>query len=111
MKFSALPEVVRNKFVEAGCPIKLQCEVSKPTAQVCWHKDGESLLPHSEYEIETKEKLRMLLIKSAEIRHAGVYSCDSADDRIEFKVDVAGDPSILCFVSHLFISVSVWSQS
>uniref|UniRef100_A0A3B4YED4 Obscurin-like protein 1 n=1 Tax=Seriola lalandi dorsalis TaxID=1841481 RepID=A0A3B4YED4_SERLL len=89
VRFSALPEVARNKFVEAGCPIKLQCEVSEPTAQVYWHKDGEHLPPKSEYEIQTKENLRALVIQSAEVTHSGVYSCEAADDHIEFKVDVA----------------------
>lgn len=91
VKFSALPEVVRNKFVEAGCPIQLQCEVSEPSAQVYWHKDGDQLPPQSEYEIQTKENLRALLIKCAEVRHSGLYSCEAKDDHIEFKVDVAGD--------------------
>ncbi|XP_035860408.1 obscurin-like protein 1 isoform X7 [Sander lucioperca] len=92
VRFSALPEIARNKFVEAGCPIKLQCEVSEPTAQVYWHKDGEQLFPKSECEIQTKEKLRALVIPSAEVRHSGLYSCEAADDRIEFKVDVAAVP-------------------
>ncbi|XP_071341534.1 obscurin isoform X9 [Trachinotus anak] len=92
VRFSALPEVARNKFVEAGCPIKLQCEVSEPTAQVYWHKDGEQLPPKSEYEIQTKENLRALVIQSAEVTHSGVYSCEAADDHIEFKVDVAAPP-------------------
>ncbi|XP_017285852.1 obscurin-like protein 1 isoform X3 [Kryptolebias marmoratus] len=92
VRFSVLPEVARNKFVEAGCPIKLQCEVSEPAAQVCWCKDGEQLLPTSEYEIHTNEKLRALVIKSAEVGHSGLYNCESADDRIQFKVDVAAVP-------------------
>ncbi|XP_019115979.2 obscurin isoform X5 [Larimichthys crocea] len=92
VRFSALPEVTRNKFVEAGCPIKLQCEVSEPAAQVYWYKDGEQLLPKNEFEIQTKENLRALVIKSAEVRHSGVYSCEAADDQIEFKVDVAAVP-------------------
>ncbi|XP_044222762.1 obscurin-like protein 1 isoform X12 [Thunnus albacares] len=92
VRFSTLPEVARNKFVEAGCPIKLQCEVSEPTAQVYWQKDGEQLFPKCEYEIQTKEKQRALVIKSAEVRHSGVYSCEAADDHIEFKVDVAAPP-------------------
>lgn len=98
MRFSALPEVARNKFVEAGCPIKLQCEVSEATAQVYWHKDGVQLPPKSEYDIQTKEKVRELVIKSAEVRHSGVYCCEATDDHIEFKVDVAGDLTTLSFV-------------
>ncbi|XP_065818088.1 obscurin isoform X1 [Labrus bergylta] len=89
VKFSTLPEIARKKFFEAGCPVKLQCEVSEPTAQVYWHKDGEQLPPESEYETQTKDKLRALIIQSAEVRHSGAYSCEAADDRIEFKVDVA----------------------
>ncbi|XP_069010915.1 obscurin isoform X2 [Embiotoca jacksoni] len=92
VRFSALPVVARNKFVEAGCPIKLQCEVSVPNAQVYWHKDGEQLPTKSEYEIQTKEKLRALVIQSVELRHSGLYSCEAADDLIEFKVDVAAPP-------------------
>ncbi|KAM8855623.1 obscurin-like protein 1 isoform 15-T15 [Spinachia spinachia] len=91
VRFSELPEIARNKFVEAGCPIKLQCEVSEPTAQVYWHKDGEQLPPKSEDEIriQARDRLRALVITSAEVRHCGVYSCEAADDHIEFKVDVA----------------------
>ncbi|XP_021180747.2 obscurin-like protein 1 isoform X15 [Fundulus heteroclitus] len=92
VRFSKLPEVARNKCVGAGCPIKLQCEVSEPAAEVHWQKDGERLLPTSEYEIQTSEKLRALLIQSAEVRHSGLYSCEAADNRIQFKVDVAAVP-------------------
>lgn len=62
-----------------------------------WHKDGEQLLPKNDYEIETKENLRALVIQSAEVTDSGVYSCEAADDHIEFKVDVAGDLNILSF--------------
>lgn len=98
VRFSILPDVARKKTVEEGCPIKLQCEVSEPAAQVCWYKDGEQLLPMSEYEIHTNGKLRALVIKSAEVRHSGLYNCKSADDCIQFKVDVAGDLRILSSV-------------
>ncbi|XP_061579895.1 obscurin-like protein 1 isoform X5 [Cololabis saira] len=92
VRFSTQPDIERNKFVEAGHPIKLQCEVSEPTAQVYWHKDGEQLPPTSEYEIQRDEKLRGLVIQSAEVRHSGLYSCDAANDHIDFKVDVAAVP-------------------
>ncbi|XP_014827496.1 PREDICTED: obscurin-like protein 1 isoform X7 [Poecilia mexicana] len=88
-RFSKLPEVARSKFVEAGCPDKLQCEVSETAAQVHWHKDGERLLETREYEIQTSEKLRELVIQSAEVRRSGLYSCEATDNRIQFKVDVA----------------------
>ncbi|XP_077393661.1 obscurin-like protein 1 isoform X2 [Festucalex cinctus] len=92
VKFAAIPDRERNKLVEASRPVKMQCDVSEPTAQVQWHKDGGQLLPKSDFEIQSEETLRALVIKSAQVRHSGLYSCDSSDDHIEFKVDVAAPP-------------------
>ncbi|XP_069389520.1 obscurin isoform X14 [Paralichthys olivaceus] len=92
VRFSALPEIERDKFFEASDPIKLQCEASEPTAQLYCHKDGEQLLPKSKCEIETKDNQRALVIQSAEVRHSGLYSCEATDDHREFKVDVAAVP-------------------
>ncbi|XP_077436910.1 obscurin-like isoform X2 [Vanacampus margaritifer] len=94
VRFAAIPDRERNKLVEAGCPVKMQCEVSEPTAQVQWHKNGGQLLPKSDFEITSEETFRALVIKSAQVRHSGVYSCDSSDDHIEFKVDVAAVPEV-----------------
>uniref|UniRef100_A0A3Q2XJI3 Obscurin-like protein 1 n=1 Tax=Hippocampus comes TaxID=109280 RepID=A0A3Q2XJI3_HIPCM len=88
VRFAAIPDREKNKLVEAGSPVKMQCEVSEPSAQVQWHKDGEQLLPKSDFEIQSEATLRALVIKAAQVRHCGVYSCDSADDHVEFKVDV-----------------------
>uniref|UniRef100_A0A674B4R0 Obscurin like cytoskeletal adaptor 1b n=1 Tax=Salmo trutta TaxID=8032 RepID=A0A674B4R0_SALTR len=85
----ALPEVVRNKFIEAGCPIVLQCELSDPTAQVFWYKDGTKLLPENGVDIQSEGALRAVILQSAELSHSGVYSCEALDDCIAFKVDVA----------------------
>lgn len=98
MKVSKLPKVARNTLVGTSCPVKLQCEVSEPAAQVYWHKDGEQLLATSEYEIQTSEKLAALITQSAEVSHSGFYSCEAPDNHINFKVDVAGDLSILSSV-------------
>ncbi|XP_070978838.1 obscurin isoform X19 [Oncorhynchus clarkii lewisi] len=92
VRFSALPEVVRNKFIEAGCPIVLQCELSDPTAQVFWYKDGTKLLPENGVDIQSEGALRAVILQSAELSHSGVYSCEALDDCIAFKVDVAAPP-------------------
>uniref|UniRef100_A0A671T4K2 Obscurin like cytoskeletal adaptor 1b n=1 Tax=Sinocyclocheilus anshuiensis TaxID=1608454 RepID=A0A671T4K2_9TELE len=91
VRFSALPEIARNKFIEAGCPIILQCEISDPTAQVSWLKDGVELLQDSGLDIQSEGTMKRMIIKSAELKNSGVYSCEAVDDRIAFKVDVAGD--------------------
>ncbi|KAL0184739.1 hypothetical protein M9458_020435, partial [Cirrhinus mrigala] len=81
--------IARNKFIEAGCPIILQCEISDPTAQVSWLKDGVELQQDSGLDIQSEGTMRKMIIQSAEVKHSGVYSCEAVDDRIAFKVDVA----------------------
>lgn len=91
VRFSELPEIAKNKFIEAGCPIILQCEISDPTSQVCWFKDGVQLLQQTGLDIQSEGTVRKMIIQSAEPKHSGIYSCEAEDDRIAFKVDVAGD--------------------
>ncbi|XP_054908728.1 obscurin isoform X1 [Poeciliopsis prolifica] len=89
VRFSKLPEVARSNFVGAGCPVELQCEVSETAAQVHRHTDGERLLETSEYETQTSENLRGLVVQSAEVRHSGLFSREATENHIQFKVDVA----------------------
>lgn len=89
--FSAVPETEKNKFVEAGCPIILQCEISDPSALVQWYKDGSQLLPQPGVHIQSERTTRALVIQSANLAHSGFYSCNTADDISEFFVDVKGD--------------------
>nr|XP_015214696.1 PREDICTED: obscurin-like protein 1 isoform X6 [Lepisosteus oculatus] len=92
VRFTALPESERNRSTEAGCPIVLHCEVSDPTAQVCWYKDGTKLLPQSGIDIQSEGTTRRMIIQSADLAHSGVYSCDAVEDVIKFKVDVEAPP-------------------
>ncbi|KAL1267529.1 hypothetical protein QQF64_032892 [Cirrhinus molitorella] len=98
VRFSALPEIARNKFIEAGCPIILQCEISDPTAQVSWLKDGVELQQDSGLDIQSEGTMRKMIIQSAEVKHSGVYSCEAVDDRIAFKVDVAAPPVTFAYI-------------
>ncbi|TRY96058.1 hypothetical protein DNTS_017223 [Danionella cerebrum] len=94
VRFSALPEIARNKFIEAGCPVILQCEISDPTTQVSWLKDGVKLQQESGLKIQSEGTMRKMIIHSAELKHSGLYSCEAEDDRIAFKVDVAA-PAVM----------------
>lgn len=91
MKFSAIPEEMRTKSIEVGCPIVLQCVVSDPEAQVCWYKDEMQLISHSGLEISSKGNRRTLVVECAEVCHSGVYRCTTQDDTMEFQVDIKGD--------------------
>ncbi|KAK3542735.1 hypothetical protein QTP70_000076 [Hemibagrus guttatus] len=98
VRFSALPEVARNKFIEAGCPIMLQCEISESATQVSWFKDGVPLLPETGLDIKSEGTMRALIIHSAELKHSGMYSCEAGDDHIAFRVDVAAPPVTFAYV-------------
>lgn len=98
MKFSAIPEAMRNKSIEAGCPIVLQCVLSDPEAHVWWYKDEMQIISNSGLEIHSDGNTRTLVVQSAEVSHSGVYRCTTQDDTMEFQVEIKGDFTvfILC---------------
>lgn len=98
MKFSAIPEEMRTKSIEAGCPFVLQCVVSDPEAHVCWYKDEMQLISQSGLETSSEGNMRTLVVQCAEICHSGVYRCTTQDDTMEFQVEIKGDFTlfILC---------------
>lgn len=106
MRFSVLPEAERNKSIEAGCPIVLKCELSDPTAQVYWYKDGTKLFSNHELDIQSEGNMRMLVVQSAELTHSGTYSCTTVDDTMEFHVDIKGDFALSAFALHPLTVVS-----
>lgn len=89
--FSALPEAMRTKSVEAGSPIVLQCVVSEAEAHVCWYKERMQLISNSGLRIHSEGNTRTLVIQLAEESHAGVYRCTAQDDTMEFHVEIKGD--------------------
>uniref|UniRef100_A0A673B5N5 Obscurin-like protein 1 n=1 Tax=Sphaeramia orbicularis TaxID=375764 RepID=A0A673B5N5_9TELE len=80
--------VNRNKSVEVSEPISLQCEVSDPNAQVTWFKDGIKLHEAIGQDMLAEGSLRTLAFQSAMLSHAGIYSCKTTDDAVQFHVDV-----------------------
>uniref|UniRef100_A0A3Q2P0Z8 Obscurin-like protein 1 n=1 Tax=Fundulus heteroclitus TaxID=8078 RepID=A0A3Q2P0Z8_FUNHE len=65
----------RNKTIEAGRPFVLQCELSDPSAQVYWYKDGSKLNPQNGVDVKAEGLARKLVVSSAEAVHSGVYCC------------------------------------
>ncbi|XP_043104263.1 obscurin-like protein 1 isoform X13 [Puntigrus tetrazona] len=92
VRFIVVLEDERNKSIEAGSPIALQCELSDPLAQVSWYKDGVKLLPQSGLDFRSKGTQRQLTVPSAEFYHSGVYSCKTRGDAVHFNVDVKAPP-------------------
>lgn len=91
MRFSAIPDALRNKTIEAGSPIVLCCELSDPSAQVYWYKDGSKLHPQTGVDILADGLARKLIVHSAEFFHSGLYCCKTKGDAITFSVDIKGD--------------------
>uniref|UniRef100_A0A3Q3B5R8 Obscurin like cytoskeletal adaptor 1b n=1 Tax=Kryptolebias marmoratus TaxID=37003 RepID=A0A3Q3B5R8_KRYMA len=99
VRFSAIPDAERNKTIPTGSPIVLQCELSDPSAQVHWYKDGSKLLPQSGVDVITDAFVRKLIVHSAEVAHSGLYCCRTKGDSITFSVDIKAPPVTFTDVS------------
>lgn len=91
VRFSAVPEVEKNKCIEAGSYFELRCEVSDSTADVHWFKDEIEILTDTGWDIQAEGTLRMLVVQSAEHCHSGLYSCNMPGDSVQFTVNIKGD--------------------
>lgn len=98
VRITTLGEAERNKSVEVGEPIALQCVLSNPNTQVTWYKDGIKLLEAVGQDMLAEGPIRTLAFQSAMPSHAGIYCCKTTDDELQFHVDVKGDKSFF----HLF---------
>uniref|UniRef100_A0A3B4YE62 Obscurin-like protein 1 n=1 Tax=Seriola lalandi dorsalis TaxID=1841481 RepID=A0A3B4YE62_SERLL len=90
---TTLCEAERNKSIEVGEPIVLRCEISDPNVQVTWYKDGIKLHEAAGQDMVAEGSIRTLVFQSAMVSHAGIYSCKTTDDAMQFHVDVKGDKS------------------
>ncbi|MEQ2165445.1 hypothetical protein GOODEAATRI_016937 [Goodea atripinnis] len=91
VRFSAIPDAERNKTIQAGQPFVLQCELSDPSAQVHWYKDGSKLHHDNGVDVKAIGLLRKLVVHTAEVAHSGLYCCKTKGDAITFSVEITGD--------------------
>lgn len=91
-----------TKSVQMGKPLELDCEVADSFVPVCWYKDGVKLLPQQGWDIQSNGTLRRLIIPTAELLHAGLYSCESSDDTTHFTVDIKGDLNLNLLIHRAF---------
>lgn len=73
-----------------GDIVVLECEVSRPNAEVSWKKDGEEIEENSNITITEDGTSRQLTIHSAAFNDAGQYVCDARDDVMDFQVKIKG---------------------
>ncbi|XP_069013681.1 obscurin isoform X21 [Embiotoca jacksoni] len=74
--------------VQASENIVLATELTTQSGSVKWFRDGVELKESSKYEMKKDGLSRTLIVKSTETKDSGTYSCQTTDDKLEFKVQV-----------------------
>ncbi|KAI5105994.1 obscurin, partial [Silurus meridionalis] len=75
--------------VSASQKATLSCEVSDSKTEVKWYKDSKQLISSRTVHIETKGKMRQLVLDSVEKKDAGEYICEVGNEKLVFKIQVA----------------------
>lgn len=70
--------------------IVLTTELMSENVGVRWFRDGVELKDGIKYEIKKDGLIRTLIVKSTELKDSGTYSCQTTEDKLEFKVLVKG---------------------
>lgn len=92
--------------VQASENIILTTELTAESGSVRWFRDGVELKENNKYEMRKDGFSRTLVVKATEAKDSGSYSCQTADDKLDFKVQVKGK-SFNClelFCSNIFRS-------
>ncbi|KAI3374875.1 hypothetical protein L3Q82_021410 [Scortum barcoo] len=76
--------------VQASEKIVLTTELTAESGSVKWFRDGVELKESSKYEMKKDGLSRTLIVKTTECKDSGSYICQTADDKLEFKVQVKG---------------------
>ncbi|KAL7385987.1 hypothetical protein ABVT39_002583 [Epinephelus coioides] len=74
--------------VQASEKVVLTTELTSESGSVKWFRDGVELREGSKYEMKKDGLSRTLIVKSTESKDSGIYTCQTADDKLEFKVQV-----------------------
>uniref|UniRef100_A0ACB8FWB8 Uncharacterized protein n=1 Tax=Sphaerodactylus townsendi TaxID=933632 RepID=A0ACB8FWB8_9SAUR len=59
----------------------LECQVSRPNAEVTWYKNNQEIEPSKKYEIVSDGVYRKLIINDTEFDDEDIYTCDAIDDK------------------------------
>ncbi|KAL8164796.1 UNVERIFIED_CONTAM: hypothetical protein K2H54_006969, partial [Gekko kuhli] len=59
----------------------LECQVSRPNAEVTWYKNDQEIFPSEKYEIVSDGVYRKLVINDTEFDDEDIYTCDAIDDK------------------------------
>ncbi|GAA6091828.1 obscurin isoform X13 [Tachysurus ichikawai] len=79
--------------VSASQKATLSCEVSDSKTEVKWYKDGKQLISGKTVRVETKGKIRQLVLDCVEKKDAGEYTCEVGNEKLVFKIHVMAAPT------------------
>lgn len=68
----------------------MTAELTAENGSVKWFRDGVELKESKKYEIRKDGFSRSLIVKATESKDSGSYSCQTSDDKLEYKVQVKG---------------------
>lgn len=83
----------------------LECQVSRPNAQVRWYKDRKELLPSKKYQLISQDVYRQLTIDDVRSSDEDTYTCDAGDDKTSCQLLVEGERFTLIY-STVYLSLS-----
>ncbi|XP_069717351.1 obscurin-like protein 1 isoform X2 [Phaenicophaeus curvirostris] len=71
--------VPRDLGVQETGVASFECELSRPSVEVKWFKDGQELRPGPNCRIYSAGRRRVLQLSHCELADAGIYTCDAGD--------------------------------
>ncbi|NXF66991.1 OBSL1 protein, partial [Ciccaba nigrolineata] len=81
-------KVPRDLGVPETGVASFECELSRPSAEVKWFKDGQELRPGPNCRIYSAGRRRVLQLSRCEMADAGIYTCDAVDCRASAMLHV-----------------------
>lgn len=74
----------------------LECQVSRPNAQVTWYKNRKELVPNKKYQMISQDVYRQLTIDDICSSDEDTYTCDAGDDNTSCQLLVEGEmPAVI----------------
>lgn len=85
----------------------LECQVSRPNAQVRWYKNRKELLPSKKYQLISQDIYRQLTIDDVCSSDEDTYTCDAGDDQTSCQLLVEGEiTAVTAIISITMLSLS-----
>lgn len=97
--FAELPVTFKKKLADVTVTeqdtVRLEVELSKPSKDVKWMKNGVVLQQGEHLEIHVDDAKQALVLKSVAYADRGYYSCETLDDKTQAKLTVESMDSFI----------------